>query len=79
MELLDSTVFFFQLNFCLAVFRSSFSDFAQKHGRDDRFKNVEKMRERESLFNEYLLEVRKREKDEKTAKREQVWTIGTWR
>lgn len=30
------------------------------------------MRERESLFNEYLLEVRKREKDEKAAKREQV-------
>ncbi|XP_043461407.1 transcription elongation regulator 1-like isoform X1 [Leptopilina heterotoma] len=52
--------------------KSSFSDFAQKHGRDDRFKNVEKMRERESLFNEYILEVRKREKEEKTAKREQV-------
>ena len=30
------------------------------------------MRERESLFNEWLLEVRKREKEEKTAKREQV-------
>ena len=53
-------------------FRSSFSDFAQKHGRDERFKNVEKMRERESLFNEYLLEVRKREKEEKAQKREQV-------
>ncbi|XP_023246814.1 transcription elongation regulator 1 [Copidosoma floridanum] len=52
--------------------KSSFSDFAQKHGRDERFKNVEKMRERESLFNEYLLEVRKREKEEKAAKREQV-------
>lgn len=70
-------------NFCLFLqeifiyfpffFRSSFSDFAQKHGRDERFKNVEKMRERESLFNEYLLEVRKREKEEKTAKREQVF------
>ncbi|KAH0560764.1 hypothetical protein KQX54_008169 [Cotesia glomerata] len=52
--------------------KSSFSDFAQKHGRDDRFKNVEKMRERESLFNEWILEVRKREKEEKNAKREQV-------
>lgn len=57
----------------LFFYRSSFSDFAQKHGRDERFKNVEKMRERESLFNEYLLEVRKREKEEKTAKREQVF------
>lgn len=55
--------------------RSSFSDFAQKHGRDERFKNVEKMRERESLFNEYLLEVRKKEKEEKTAKREQVFSF----
>lgn len=55
--------------------RSSFSDFAQKHGRDDRFKNVEKMRERESLFNEWILEVRKREKEEKNAKREQVSII----
>lgn len=61
--MIDSTV----------LYRSSFSDFAQKHGRDERFKNVEKMRERESLFNEYLLEVRKREKEEKTAKREQVF------
>lgn len=59
--------------FPILLFRSSFSDFAQKHGRDERFKNVEKMRERESLFNEYLLEVRKREKEEKTAKREQVF------
>lgn len=30
------------------------------------------MRERESLFNEYLLEVRKREKEEKVQKRDQV-------
>lgn len=30
------------------------------------------MRERESLFNEFILEVRKREKEEKTHKREQV-------
>lgn len=30
------------------------------------------MRERENLFNEYIVEVRKREKEEKTQKREQV-------
>ena len=67
-------IFFFFFFFFLQ-FRSSFSDFAQKHGRDERFKNVEKMRERESLFNEYLLEVRKKEKEEKTAKREQVFSF----
>jgi transcription elongation regulator 1 len=54
------------------LFRSSFSDFAQKHGKDERFRNIEKMRERESLFNEYLLDVRKREKEEKVMRREQV-------
>lgn len=53
-------------------FRSSFSDFAQKYGRDERFKGIEKMRERESLFNEFIIEVRRREKDEKQQKKEQV-------
>jgi uncharacterized protein YwgA len=57
--------------------RSSFSDFAQKHGKDERFRNIEKMRERESLFNEYLLDVRKREKEEKVMRREQVRLLRT--
>ena len=52
--------------------KSTFSDFAAKYGKDDRFRNVDKTRERESLFDEYLLEVRRREKEEKAAKREQV-------
>lgn len=52
--------------------RSSFSDFAQKYGKDDRFKGIEKMRDRESLFNEYILDVRRREKDEKVQKKESV-------
>lgn len=56
-------------------FRSSFSDFAQKHGKDDRFKGIEKMRDREGLFNEYILEVRRREKDEKIQKKETVSVI----
>lgn len=52
--------------------RSSFSDFAAKYAKDDRFKGMEKMREREGLFNEYIVEVRKREKEEKAQKRDQV-------
>ncbi|KAK8726210.1 hypothetical protein OTU49_010422, partial [Cherax quadricarinatus] len=52
--------------------KSSFSDFAAKFSKDDRFRNIEKMRERESLFDEFLLEVRRREKEEKAAKREQI-------
>ena len=39
--------------------RSSFSEFAQRHSRDERFKVVEKMREREQLFSEYLQELKK--------------------
>lgn len=56
--------------------RSSFSDFAQKYARDERFKGVDKMRERESLFNEYLIEVRRKEKEEKFQKREAVSGIS---
>lgn len=33
------------------------------------------MRERESLFNEFLIEVRRREKEEKSQRREQVRLI----
>ena len=56
--------------------KSSFSDFAAKYSKDDRFRNIEKMRERESLFDEFLLEVRRREKEEKAAKREQVSSLS---
>lgn len=52
--------------------RSSFSDFVQKHNKDERFKGIEKSRDRESLFNEFILEVRRREKDEKMQKKETV-------
>uniref|UniRef100_A0A182QPG5 Transcription elongation regulator 1 n=1 Tax=Anopheles farauti TaxID=69004 RepID=A0A182QPG5_9DIPT len=52
--------------------KSSFSEFAQKYGKDDRFKVIEKIRERESLFNEYIVEVRKREKEEKQNRKEQM-------
>ena len=56
--------------------KSTFSDFSSKFSKDDRFKNIEKMRERESLFDEYLLEVRRKEKEEKIIKREQVRQWG---
>lgn len=39
--------------------RSSFSEFAQRHGKDEHFKAVEKMREREQLFSDYLQELKK--------------------
>lgn len=61
------------------MYRSSFGDFATKYAKDERFKNIEKMRERESLFNEYILEVRKREKEEKVQKRDQVMQYCTYK
>lgn len=41
------------------IHRSSFSDFAFKYSKDERFKSVEKMREREQLFTDYLAELKK--------------------
>lgn len=52
--------------------RSSYTEFSAKHGRDDRFKAIEKPRDRENYFNEHIADVRKREKEEKEKKREQV-------
>lgn len=54
------------------MLRSSFSDFCQRYGKDDRYKAIEKVRERESLFNEYIVDVRRQEKEEKIQKKEQV-------
>ena len=49
------------INKCLFAYihRSSFSEFAFKYGKDERFKSVEKMREREQLFTDYLAELKK--------------------
>ena len=42
--------------------RSSFSDFASKYSKDSRFKAIEKMREREQMFTDYLTELKKASK-----------------
>merc|ERR1711994_620386 len=42
--------------------RTTYSEFANKYSKDDRFKGIEKSRERESLFNEYMLEVKKKDR-----------------
>ncbi|KAL5962797.1 Transcription elongation regulator 1 [Taenia solium] len=48
--------------------KSSFSDFASKYGRDERFKGIEKSRERESLFQAFLSDLRRREKEKSSLK-----------
>jgi transcription elongation regulator 1 len=50
----------------------SFSSFSQKYGKDERFRKIEKLREREQLFQEYTNDMRRRERDEKFLKREKV-------
>ncbi|CAG0921483.1 unnamed protein product [Notodromas monacha] len=55
--------------------KSSFSEFSSKHQKDERYKGIEKMRERESLFNEYIQELRRKEKEDNKAKREKIFFL----
>merc|ERR1740124_1704541 len=52
--------------------RTSWNEFSRENGKDERFKAIDKSRDRESLFNEYQMEVRKKEKEEKEEKRKQI-------
>uniref|UniRef100_A0A4W3K8V3 Transcription elongation regulator 1 n=1 Tax=Callorhinchus milii TaxID=7868 RepID=A0A4W3K8V3_CALMI len=52
--------------------RSTFSDFAGKFGKDSRFKAIEKMKDREGMFNEFIIGVRKREKEDSKSRTEKV-------
>lgn len=52
--------------------KTSYNEFSSKNCKDERYKNIEKSREREGLFNEYMIELRKQEKEEKALRREQA-------
>ncbi|XP_054167522.1 transcription elongation regulator 1-like [Oppia nitens] len=52
--------------------KSSFGEFAQTYGKDDRFKGIERMREKETVFNEFLSDLRKKEREEKAVSREKA-------
>jgi FF domain len=56
--------------------RSSYGDFAAKYGKDERFKGIDKTREREQIFNDYLSELRHKEKEESRTQREKVFLIS---
>lgn len=56
------------------VARSSFSDFASKYGKEERFKAIEKMREREGIFSDFVSDLRRKEKEEKSQQKEKVST-----
>ena len=46
----------------LVSFRTTFSEFTRLHGRDERFRAIEKKREREAIFTDYLTELKKSSK-----------------
>lgn len=52
--------------------RTTFSEFATKHAKDLRFKAIEKMKDRETLFSEYMIAARKKEKEDSKNKGEKV-------
>ncbi|XP_034405341.1 transcription elongation regulator 1-like isoform X5 [Cyclopterus lumpus] len=52
--------------------RTTFSEFAVKHGRDPRFKTIEKMKDREAIFVEFITAIRKRDKEDSKSRGEKV-------
>ncbi|XP_077401864.1 transcription elongation regulator 1 isoform X2 [Vanacampus margaritifer] len=52
--------------------RTTFSEFAVKHGRDPRFKSIDKMKDREAIFVEHMAALRKRDKDDSKSRGEKV-------
>ncbi|KAJ8266787.1 hypothetical protein GJAV_G00134690 [Gymnothorax javanicus] len=52
--------------------RTTFSEFASKHAKDPRFRAIEKMKEREAIFTEYMSALRKKEKEDSKNRGEKV-------
>merc|ERR1739838_80860 len=51
--------------------KSTFSEFSTKYAKEDRFKGVEKLRDRETYFQDFIADLRKKEKEEKAKEKEQ--------
>ncbi len=43
--------------------RSTFTEFSSRHSKDERFRAVEKIRDREAWFHEYVQELKTKEKE----------------
>ncbi|XP_072517905.1 transcription elongation regulator 1 [Salminus brasiliensis] len=52
--------------------RTTFSEFASKHAKDPRFKAIEKMKDREAMFTEFMTALRKKDKEDSKTKGEKV-------
>lgn len=51
--------------------KSRFSNFAQRYGKDMRFKSIEKIKQKEHMFNQYVLELTQIDKEREKRKLEQ--------
>lgn len=49
-----------------------------KYGKDDRFKGIEKMKDRENLFTEFMAELKKKEKESLKQKTDKVGFLFLW-
>lgn len=56
--------------------RTTFSEFATRHARDTRFKAIEKMKDREAIFTEFMTSLRKKEKENSKNRSEKVSTLS---
>ena len=45
------------------LFRTTFSEFSSRHAKDERFRAIEKVRDREAYFHEYVQELKTRVKE----------------
>lgn len=61
-----------QISTLTIFYRTTFSEFAAKHAKDSRFKAIEKMKDREALFNEFITAARKKEKEDSKTRGEKV-------
>ncbi|KAG7484612.1 hypothetical protein MATL_G00051750 [Megalops atlanticus] len=52
--------------------RTTYSEFVAKHAKDARFKAIEKMKDREAIFTEFMTALRKKEKEESKNRGEKV-------
>lgn len=53
-------------------FRTTFSEFASKHAKDQRFKAIDKMKDREAIFIEFMTSLKKKEKEDSKNRGEKV-------
>ncbi|XP_029546288.1 transcription elongation regulator 1 isoform X2 [Salmo trutta] len=52
--------------------RTTFSEFASKHAKDQRFKAIDKMKDREAIFIEFMTSLKKKEKEDSKNRGEKV-------